>query len=88
MTDLDKFEKVHHSLNRPLLVLTGSLGSLACGYLSIAALNKNGDAAAIVRGVESFDQMLSARVVEATAAAQELGVCVGDTGADALEKFR
>lgn len=86
--NLDDFQTTRHELNRPLLVITGSRGTLACGYVSLEALNKLGDAAAIVRGVSDFEQMLQASVQDVSEAAAALGVSVGMTGAEALDLFR
>ncbi|MEM1061603.1 MAG: DUF1805 domain-containing protein [Planctomycetota bacterium] len=86
--ELSGFETVELSLNRPLLVVKGSRGVLACGYLSLDVLEKNGDAAALVRGVASFGDMLDATVRDVTAAARELGVSPEMTGREALERFR
>lgn len=81
-------ERHRIELNRPLLLLKGSRGVLACGYLSVEALDWQGDAAAIVRGVEDFDAMLQAEVREVTRAAAALGVRPGMRGAEALERLR
>lgn len=81
-------QKTRHDLKRPLLVVSGSKGVLACGYINPATCETLGDAAAIVRGVNDFDDMLDAEIVEATTAAQELGVQVGMSGREALERFR
>lgn len=34
--DLSDFTKCRHELKRSLLVITGSKGSLACGYLNVS----------------------------------------------------
>lgn len=81
-------ERHRIELNRPLLLLKEARGLLACGYLSLEALERQGDAAAIVRGVETFEDMLRAEVREATRAAAALGVRPGMRGAEALERFR
>ncbi|MCR9199429.1 MAG: DUF1805 domain-containing protein [Planctomycetaceae bacterium] len=86
--NLDDFQTTRHELNRPLLVISGSRGALTCGYVSLDALNKLGDAAAIVRGVADFDDMLTAEVQDVSEAATALGVNVGMTGQQALELFR
>lgn len=85
--DLSAYRIVHHALNRPLLVVTGQRGSLCCGYLSMDALAKNGDAAAIVSGVDSPEAMLTATIRSVTPAAEALGVRSGMTGEEALERF-
>ncbi len=86
--DLSSFNKTCHQLARPLLVISGTKGCLTCGYLSIEAFERNGDAGAIVRGVETYDDMLVAQVQAVSSKAEEIGVRVGMTGAQALEFFR
>lgn len=86
--DLDGFTTCRHELTRPLLIITGSKGSLACGYVSVATCDKLGDALAVVRGVGDFDAMCAAEVQEVSAAAADLGVQPGMTGAQALEILR
>lgn len=86
--ELSSFYTVDLPLNRPLLVVKGSRGVLACGYLSIDALEKNGDNAAIVRGVASHQDMLDATVQQVTSGAESLGVREGMSGREALERFR
>lgn len=86
--DLSSFTKTCHQLQRPLLVISGSKGVLSCGYLSVEAFERNGDAGAIVRGVENYQQMLEAKVQAVSTKASALGVQIGMTGAEALELFR
>jgi uncharacterized protein YunC (DUF1805 family) len=86
--NLDDFQKTCHQLSRPLLVISGSKGCLACGYLSMDSFERNGDAAAIVRGVDTFDDMLVAVVKEVSSLGKELGVAPGMTGREALAIFR
>lgn len=74
-------------MKRPLLVITAAGGSLCCGYISIDALNRNGDAAAIVTGVNNPDEMLDAKIIKVSAAAVELGVEPEMTGRQALAIF-
>ncbi|NOZ58682.1 MAG: DUF1805 domain-containing protein [Euryarchaeota archaeon] len=71
----------------PLLVILAKRGYLMCGYLNVEAAEKLGDAAAVVRGVRTFDDMLSARVEETTSAAEALGVERGMRGREALERM-
>ena len=70
-----------------LLLIQGSRGMLGCGYLNLATADKLGHALAIVTGVGSYDDMLNAEVKSVSAAAQDLGVTVGMSGAEALKKF-
>ncbi len=68
-----------------LLVIQGTKGMLGCGYVSLTAAEKFGDALATVSGVASFGDMLGAEVKGVSAAAVALGVKVGMTGREALE---
>lgn len=85
--DFSQCRTVHHQLSRPLLVVTAEFGSLCCGYLSVDALDRNGDAAAIVSGVDDHPQMLTAIVRAVSKLGEEHGVRVGMTGAEALRRF-
>ena len=52
--------------------------------LSIEGAQKVGQAAAMVRGVSSAQDLLAARIVAVTEAASQLGVSPGMTGEEAL----
>ena len=71
----------------PLLVIRAKKGFLMCGYLNVNAAETLGDTAAKVKGVQSFEDMLKAQVVEVTQMARELGVKPGMIGREALEKM-
>ena len=86
--DLSDFTTTRHDLKRPLLVISGSKGVLACGYLNIDTFDKLDEAGAIVSGVNSWEDMLDATIVGTSSAASRLGVSVGMTGRQALEAFR
>ena len=85
--NLDSFEKFHVALKSPLLVIKAPKGVMGCGYLNIDTFNRTGEAAVIVRGVNTHEEMLKAKVVAASEAARSLGIEVGVTGAEALEKM-
>lgn len=85
--DLDQFTKTCHPLKRPLLVISNSVGCLTCGYLSLDSFKRNGDAGAIVRGVDTYEDMLTAEVKAVSSRAEELGAKVGMTGEAVLELF-
>ena len=68
-----------------LLVIRGEHGFLGCGYINLDACEKFGDAAAIVTGVSSCAEMLTAEVKKVSTAAAARGVTVGMTGAEALK---
>jgi len=67
-----------------LLLIQGSRGFLGCGYLNVATANKLGEHVALVTGVGSFDDMLTARVIQVSDAAAESGVAEGMSGQEAL----
>ncbi|MEO1618563.1 MAG: DUF1805 domain-containing protein [Planctomycetota bacterium] len=85
--DYSQLKTVDHPLMRPLLVITAPKGSLCCGYISIDALNRNGDAGATVTGTDNHEQMLDAKVRNVSDAGAKLGVKVGMSGQEALERF-
>ena len=71
-----------------LLVITAPHGALGCGYISLDAAEKFGDAIAIVTGVSSYDDMLKAQVVRLSSAAAARGVSLGMTGREALLRMK
>ena len=68
-----------------LMLIKGGKGFLACGYINLQTAEKLGHAAAIVRGVASFDDMLNANVCELSEEAKKLGLKTGISGREALE---
>ena len=80
--------KEHIQLGLPLLIVKGSKGFLACGYINVETCNKTGEACAIVTGVKTHDAMLAAEVKAVSHAARQLGVRIGMKGEEALEIFR
>lgn len=84
-TDLSR-EQIQLAL--PLLVVKGSKGFLGCGYINIETCNKTGEACAIVTGVKTYEEMLTAEVRAVSPEAGKLGVQVGIKGREALEIFR
>ena len=85
--NLDALERFHVALKSPLLVIKAPKGVMGCGYLNIETFNRTGEAAVIVRGVNTHEDMLKAKVVAVSEAARTLGIEVGITGAEALEKM-
>ncbi len=75
-------------LGLPLLIIKGTKGFLACGYINCETCNKTGEACAIVTGVKTHDEMLHAEVKAVSEAAERLGVRAGMKGKEALEIFR
>jgi uncharacterized protein YunC (DUF1805 family) len=87
-TTWDGIDRLQLSLAAPLLIARGRRGMLTCGYINPATCDKTGEACAIVTGVKSFDDMLTANVVAVSQAAAALGIAIGITGREALEKMR
>lgn len=81
-------ERHRIDLKLPLLVIRGSRGVLACGYLNVETFNKTGEVGAIVTGVKNFDDMLTAKVVSISTAAAAAGIRAEMSGADVLEQIR
>ena len=69
----------------PILVMKADKGFVMCGYLNIDAAEKMGDVAARVSGVRTFEDVLEARINQATTKANGLGIKEGMTGREALE---
>ena len=71
--------------NASLVLILGKKGYVMCGYLNMDAAERLGDAACMVTGVDTFDDVLSARIKAVSAKAKELGISEGMTGREALE---
>lgn len=71
-----------------LLVIRAPKGLLGCGYINVEIADKLDDAAAIVSGVKTYEDMLNATVKAVSQAAAILGITVGMTGLDALKKMQ
>ncbi len=84
-TGLSK-EKIE--LARPLLIVKGSKGFLACAYISTDSCNKTEEACAIVSGVTTHEDMLDKEIKAVSVRAEALGIKVGMKGRDALERMR
>jgi len=68
----------------PLVLVKGQKGFVMCGYLNVDVAEKMGEAAAVVRGVKTVDDLLKAKVVALTSAAEKKGVKIGMSGQDAV----
>lgn len=71
--------------NASLLVIRADKGFVMCSYLDMETASALGDVAVKVKGVKSFEDVLTAPVVGATQEAINLGIRVGMTGKEALE---
>ncbi|MFC1501655.1 YunC family protein [Elusimicrobiota bacterium] len=73
--------------NAKLIAVIGSKGYIMCGYLNIKTSKKFGDCAAIIKGVNSIDELLKGKIVEISPVAKKSGIKIGMTGKKALKKI-
>lgn len=73
--------------NSKLLMITGAKGYVMCGYLNINTAQNRGDAACIVTGVKTIEDVLNSNIVALTVQAQNLGIKMGMPVKEVLEKF-
>ncbi len=71
----------------PLLVIRAGKGFVMCGYLNIDVANKLGDVAVRVTGVKSFEDVLNAKAVDVSEAAKKLGIAIGMSAKEALNRM-
>ena len=83
MFEIDKFEfggkafqgvKVYLPDLPPLILIKGEKGFVMCGYLNIEVAEKLGAAAAIVSGVNTFQDVLDATIKVSSSKAKDLGI--------------
>jgi uncharacterized protein YunC (DUF1805 family) len=74
-------------LEQTLLLVKGSRGIVACPYLNVESFAHTGEACAIVPAAR-IDGMLESRVTAVTPKAQELGIEIGMSGREALDRIR
>jgi len=80
-------ERHEIQLDQKLLVVKGSKGVIGCPYLNVGSFEKFGEACAIVPAVDTAG-MLDSKVTAVTAKAKALGIEVGMSGREALDKIR
>ena len=80
-------ENLRFDLKKPLLIVKAKQGFLACGYINVETCNVTEEACAIVKGVNSYEDMYKASVVAVSNKASELGIKIGDSGELALSKL-
>jgi uncharacterized protein YunC (DUF1805 family) len=81
-------DELRFELTKPLLIIKEKKGILACAYINPETCNKTGEACAIVSGVNTFDDMKSAKVIAVSESAGKLGIKMGDSGQEALNKLK
>lgn len=86
--DWNGLSKEKIDLTLPLLIIKGSKGFLACGYISVETCNKTNEACAIVSGVKTHDDMLEAEVKAVSKKAEKLGIQAGMKGSEVVELLR
>ena len=96
MFEIDKFEfdgksfqgvKVYLPDLPPLILIKGEKGFVMCGYLNIEAAEKLGAAAAIVSGVNTFQDVLDATIKVSSSKAKALGVEAGMVVKEVIAKL-
>lgn len=80
-------ECIELPLAQKLLIVKGSRGIVACPYLNVETFARTGEACAIVPAVD-FEAMPTGTVRAVTPAAEALGIKVGMSGREALERIR
>ena len=84
--DWTGLEKERISLEAPLLVVKAPKGFIGCGYINVDACED--EVCAIVNGVNTHNDMLTAIIKAVSLDGIELGITVGMTGAEAIELLR
>jgi uncharacterized protein YunC (DUF1805 family) len=80
-------ERHEIQLEQTLLLVKGSRGIAACPYLNIDMFAKTDEACVIIPAAKTAG-MLDSRVTAVTPKAKELGITVGMSGREALDKIR
>ncbi|MBD3205281.1 DUF1805 domain-containing protein [Candidatus Bathyarchaeota archaeon] len=71
----------------PLILIKGDRGFVMCGYLNLEVAEKLEATAAIVSGVNNFDDVLNAKIKSATTKANELGLEPGKVVKEVIENL-
>ncbi len=80
-------ERNEIQLDQKLLVVRGSKGVIGCPYLDVDSFESSGEVCAIIPAIDTAG-MLESKVIAATTKAQQLGIEVGMSGREALDKIR
>ena len=68
----------------PMVLIEGDKGFVMCGYLNIDAAESLGAAAALVSGVNSWEDVLNAQIKTATTKAKAIGLEPGKVVGDVI----
>lgn len=71
----------------PLLLVVAEKGFVMCGFLNVDVAEKLDIVAAMVSGVDNFEDVLAAEVKAFTSKAKTLGISAGMRGIDALKQM-
>ncbi|MEM3421743.1 MAG: DUF1805 domain-containing protein [Candidatus Hadarchaeum sp.] len=71
----------------PLVAIIAPKGYIMCGYLNLETAENLGQAAAIVRGVASVEDMLNKKISAVTSQAKILGINEGTPVKEAIKKL-
>jgi uncharacterized protein YunC (DUF1805 family) len=71
--------------NAMIVLARGKKGFVMCGYLNLDTAEKLKDAACVVKGVKTIDDLLKAQIAGLSSEAEKLGIRAGMTGREALE---
>jgi uncharacterized protein YunC (DUF1805 family) len=74
-------------LGQKLLVVKGSKGVIGCPYLDVAMFERTGEACAIIPAADTAG-MPDGKVIAVTSRARELGIEIGMSGREALDRIR
>ena len=70
--------------NNCVLIIQAPKGLLGCKYLSVERANQMMDCVAIVKNVETLEEMFTAEVCAVSRMAEAKGIKIGMTGEEAL----
>jgi uncharacterized protein YunC (DUF1805 family) len=96
MFEINKFEfdgksfqgvKVYLPDLPPLILIKGSKGFVMCGYLNMEAAERLRAAAVMVRGVNTFEDVLEAEISSVTKMAKALGIEEGNIVKNVITKL-
>ena len=80
-------ERHELALGQKLLVVKGSKGVIGCPYLDVAMFERTGEACAIIPAADTAG-MPDGKVMAVTSKARELGIEIGMSGREALDRIR
>ena len=90
MIELDNDDVVGYRIEldkAPLIVIKARRGYVMCGYLDMKTANKMGDIAGKVTGVDTFEDVIKAQIIELSEKAKKKGFKIGMNAGDFLNKL-